>query len=238
MRERGNIWPVVAVAAAALCVLVIVPLIVERQKAGRMATVDAHVSIGDAEVSGDQGFAAKNYRWPNGEVPRTAERLRDVTGVTIAAATFLVEESLHRRMPRDAEEILTGIGRRRLIPNEWRSDQPGVLRTPHATIHLRYAPRSLTVELISVPNERVDGPAILIRIPDGENTALGTRYFESMQLDELFIRVRSHPSLTSLPQAGNHGFSNKLSSPMPTALDWNSGPRQQSNGNRMRSDRE
>ena len=183
MRERGNIWPVVAVAAAALCVLVIVPLIVERQKAGRMATVDAHVSIGDGGVSGDQASATRNYRWPNGEVPRTAERLRDVTGVTIAAATFLVEESLHRRMPQDADEILTGIGRRRLIPNEWRTDQPGVLRTPHATIHLRYAPRSLTVELISVPNERVDGPAILIRIPDSENTAVGTRYFESMQLD-------------------------------------------------------
>jgi hypothetical protein len=66
MRKRGNIWPIVAVAAAALCVLVIVPLIIERQKAGRMATVDAHVSIGDGEVSGDQDFAAKNYRWPNG----------------------------------------------------------------------------------------------------------------------------------------------------------------------------
>jgi hypothetical protein len=183
MRERGNIWPVVAVAAAALCVLVIVPLIIERQKAGRMATVDAHVSIGDGEVSGSQSSAAKTHRWPNGEVPRTAERLRDVTGVAIAAATFLVEESLHRRIPRDADAILTHIGQRRLIPNEWRNDQPGVLQTTHATIHLRYSPRNLTVELISVPNERVDGPAILIRIPDSENTAVGTRYFESMQLD-------------------------------------------------------
>ena len=59
MRERGNIWPVVAVAAAALCVLVIVPLIIERQKAGRMATVDAHVSIGDGEVSADQDSAGQ-----------------------------------------------------------------------------------------------------------------------------------------------------------------------------------
>jgi len=183
MRERENIWPIIAVAAAALCVLVIVPLLIERQKAGRMATVDAHVAISDSEVSTDQASAASNYRWPNGEVPRTAERLRDVTGVTIATATFLVEESLHGGMPRDADEILTGISRRSLIPNEWRTDQPGVLRTLHATIHLRYSPRDLTVELISAPNERVDGPAILIRIPDLENTAVGTRYFESMQLD-------------------------------------------------------
>ena len=166
-----------------------------------MATVDAHVAISDGEVSTDQDSAAKNYRWPNGEVPRTAERLRDVTGVTIATATFLVEESLHGRMPRDADEILTGIGRRRLIPNEWRTDQPGVLRTPHATIHLRYSPRNLTVELISAPNERVDGPAILIRIPDGENTAVGTRYFESMQLDGI-IYPRPFASIADIIASG------------------------------------
>src|ERR1051326_3852745 len=104
MRERGNIWPVIAVVAAALCVLIIVPFPIERQKAGRMATVDAHVSIGDGEVSDDQASAASNYRWPDGEVPRTAERLRDVTAVAIAAATCLVEESLHGHMPQDADE--------------------------------------------------------------------------------------------------------------------------------------
>ena len=201
MRQRGNVWPVVAVAAAAVCVLVIVPLIIERQKAGRMATVDAHVSIGDDEVSGDQTSAARNYHWPNGEVPRTAERLRDVTGVTIAATTFLVEESLHRRTPRDADEILAGISLRKLIPNEWRTDQPGVLQTPHATIHLRYSPLNLTVELISVPNERLDGPAILIRIPDSENTAVGTRYFESMQLDGI-IYPRPFASIADIIASG------------------------------------
>jgi hypothetical protein len=34
-----------------------------------------------------------------------------------------------------------------------------------------------------VPHERLDGPGILIRIPDTENTAVGSRYFESMALD-------------------------------------------------------
>ena len=34
-----------------------------------------------------------------------------------------------------------------------------------------------------MPNERKDGPAMLIRIPDTENTGVGPRYFESMQLD-------------------------------------------------------
>jgi hypothetical protein len=190
MRERGNVWPILVVVAAALCVLVIVPLFIERQKAGRMATVDAHVSIGDGDVSDNQASAASNYRWPNGEVPRTAERLRDVSAVAIAAATCLVEESLHGRIPRDANEIINRIDQRKLIISEWRTDEPGVLRTPHATIHLRYSPRNLTVELISVPNERIDGPAILIRIPDGENVEVGNRYFESMQLDGI---IYPHP---------------------------------------------
>ena len=39
------------------------------------------------------------------------------------------------------------------------------------------------VEVISVPLNSKDGPAILIRLPDSENTRVGARYFESMQLD-------------------------------------------------------
>jgi len=39
------------------------------------------------------------------------------------------------------------------------------------------------VEVISVPHDRRDGPAILIRLPDLENTRVGARYFESIQLD-------------------------------------------------------
>ncbi len=34
-----------------------------------------------------------------------------------------------------------------------------------------------------MPASRADGPALLIRIPDDENTAVGPRYFESMQID-------------------------------------------------------
>lgn len=39
------------------------------------------------------------------------------------------------------------------------------------------------VELISMPAVRADGPAILIRIPDDENTSVVPRYFESMNVN-------------------------------------------------------
>jgi hypothetical protein len=86
-------------------------------------------------------------------------------------------------VPHDAGQILLGIAQRQLVPTEWLTQQPGVLQMPHATVHLRYSPATLSVEIVSVPNERRDGPAILIRIPDSENTTVGARYFESMQLD-------------------------------------------------------
>ena len=39
------------------------------------------------------------------------------------------------------------------------------------------------VEVVSVPHDRKEGPALLIRLPDSENTRVGARYLESMQLD-------------------------------------------------------
>jgi hypothetical protein len=183
MRERGNIGPVISVAVGSIFVLVLVPLFIERERSGRMATVDAQVSIGDAGTAATSSLSAPQYRWPDSEVPRTADRLRDVTGVAIAAAAYVVEGSMNGRTPQNAGEIITGISRRNLIPHEWLTNQAGVLQTPHATVHLRYSPRNLNVEVVSLPNDRTDGPAILIRVPDDENTAVGTRYFESMQLD-------------------------------------------------------
>jgi hypothetical protein len=183
IRERGNIWPVVSVAAGAFFVLVVVPLIMHRQNSGRMATVDPYVTIGDGAPDSSAVRNAAAYRWPDSEVPRTAERLRDVTAVAIAATSNVVEGTMSGRSPRDAAAILIGIAQRQLIPTEWLTNQPGVLQMPHGTVHLRYSPKTFSIEVISVPNDRNDGPAILIRIPDGENITLGVRYFESTQLD-------------------------------------------------------
>jgi len=183
MREQGSIWPLVSVAGGALLVLVVIPLAIQRQGGSRMATVDAQVTIGD---TGGGSSVAENrslYRWPDSEVPRTAERLRDVTAVAIAASSSVIEGSLRGRIPRDAKELVAYIAQRQLIPAEWLTPQPDVLQTPRGAIHLRYSPKDLMVEVISVPQDRKDGPAILIRLPDLENTRVGARYFESMQLD-------------------------------------------------------
>lgn len=182
-REQGNIWPIIAVAGAAVLVLVVVPHAIQRQGGSRMATVDAQVSIGDTGSGSSLNSGSHVRRWPDSEVPRTAERLRDVTAVAIAASANVIEGSLRGRIPRDANELVSFIAQRQLIPGEWLTAEAGVLQTVRGTIHLRYSPKELMVEVISVPKDRRDGPAILIRLPDQENTRVGARYFESMQLD-------------------------------------------------------
>jgi hypothetical protein len=148
-----------------------------------MATVDAHVSIADGRNDPDSSRDPAVYRWPDSEVPRTAERLRDVTAVAIAASTYVAEGAMSGRTPRDAREITAGIAKRQLIPPDWLTNQSGVLQTAHGTLHVRYSPGTLSVEVISMPTDRSDGPAMLLRIPDDENTAVGARYFESLRLD-------------------------------------------------------
>ena len=183
IREQGNIWPLVSVAGVALLVLVVVPLAIQRQGGSRMATVDAQVTIGDTGCGSSVSGSSSVYRWPDSEVPRTAERLRDTTAVAIAASTSVIEGSLRGRIPRDVAELVAYIAQRQLIPEGWLTSEPGLLQTPGGTIHVRYSPQDLMVEVISVPQDRRDGPAILIRLPDLENTRVGARYFESMQLD-------------------------------------------------------
>jgi hypothetical protein len=182
-RERGKVWPMVSVLVGAFFVLVVVPLILHRQTSARMATVDPNVTIGDGPATHLPARENPSYRWPDSEVPRTAERLRDATAVAIAATTNVLDGVMHNQMPRDAPAILKNIAERQLIPVEWLTSEPGVLAMPHGTVHLRYLRQPLTIEVISAPNDRNDGPAILIRIPDLENTGVGSRYFESMQLD-------------------------------------------------------
>jgi len=184
-REQGNIWPIVSVAGAAILVLVVVPLAIQRPGGGRMATVDARVTIGDTGSGSSLSGTSPVYRWPDSEVPRTAERLQDVTAVAIAASTSVIEGSLRGRIPRDTAELVAYIAERQLIPVDWLASEPGVLQTPRGTIYLRYLPKDLMVEVISAPRDRKDGPAILIRLPDSENTSVGARYFESMQLDAI-----------------------------------------------------
>src|SRR5437588_188063 len=126
IRERGNIWPVISVAAGAFFVLAVMPLILHRQQSGQMATVDAQVTSGDGGSESLTNATNATYRWPDSEVPRTTERLRDLTAVAIAASSNIVDGAIHRQPPRDANDVLNRIAQRQLIPIAWLTQQPGI----------------------------------------------------------------------------------------------------------------
>lgn len=172
-----------------------------------MATVDAQVSIADGRNDPASSRDTLAYRWPDSEVPRTAERLRDVTAVAIAASTYVIEGAMTGHTAHDAGEIAAGITQQRqLIPAEWLTKQSGVLQTVHGTLHIRYSPDTLSVEVISMPASRADGPAILIRIPDNENTTVGPRYFESMSVDGILYPNPFAP----IPEVISAGWQQRL----------------------------
>src|SRR6266568_6372547 len=98
-RERGNVWPVVCVIAVALVVLILPVVIHHRQASARMATIDAQVTIGDSKTDLNSERESATYRWPDSEVPRTAERLRDVTAVAIAASTYVTQGAISGHVP-------------------------------------------------------------------------------------------------------------------------------------------
>ena len=73
-RELGNIWPLISVVFIAFLVLVILPLLLQRQRTSRMATVEANVSIGDGGDRSEDAISTPTHRWPDSEVPHTPER--------------------------------------------------------------------------------------------------------------------------------------------------------------------
>src|SRR5437899_508076 len=91
IRERGNIWPVISVAAGAFFVLVVMPLILHRQNSGRMATVDPQVTIGDAVSDTTAASNSPAYRWPDSAVPRSMES-RQVDGISVPNAFAPIPE--------------------------------------------------------------------------------------------------------------------------------------------------
>jgi hypothetical protein len=106
-RGRGNIWPVVCVIAVAFLVLILPVVIRHRRVSAQMATINAQVTIGDSKTDPTSNRDSAMYRWPDSEVPRTAERLRDVTAVAIAASTYVAQGAMSGHVPRDAGEIAT-----------------------------------------------------------------------------------------------------------------------------------
>jgi hypothetical protein len=138
-------------------------------------SVDPTVSIERAQNHDSSNPRTANVM-PNlpddGEVYRTAERLREASAVALAAALYVAGEQVNRRYPQSADSVIAGIRSAGLLAPGITGDGRAMLRSQFARVLLRFRSEPSAIEAISVPNSREDGPALMVRIPgagpDGE----------------------------------------------------------------------
>jgi hypothetical protein len=125
---------------------------------------------------------------PDGEVERTALRVREVSALVIGLTLFTVNEGLARRSIANIEMLTQRfIARGLLPPGIERHDANGVLSSGHAVIYVRYRPDPVAVEIVSLGRERLDGPAIIGRIATGSDENADAAIFIARELGNVAL---------------------------------------------------
>jgi hypothetical protein len=157
--------------------------------AARRQRVNAHVEIADPLIEAvvarsTSGAPAKGL--PDGEVERTAARVRDVSALTMGLTLFAVNEGLNRRAITNVGTLVTRFAARGLLPpGVGQNAAQGVLESERALIYVRYRPEPLAVEVVSVGRERPDGPSLIGRIATGADEEAGASLFVAHGLGDI-----------------------------------------------------
>jgi hypothetical protein len=153
------------VAAAALGLTV---LLANYLTPRNIPSVDPTVSIERAQGDDSSSSRAANVT-PNlpddGEVYRTAERLREASAVALAAGLYVAGEQVNRRYPQTADSVIAGLRSAGLLPPSITVDGRAMLLSHFARLLIRFRPETLAIEVIDIPHSREDGPALMVRIP-------------------------------------------------------------------------
>ncbi|MEP7342606.1 MAG: hypothetical protein ABI977_33065 [Acidobacteriota bacterium] len=157
----------------------------------RRGRVNAHVEIADPVIENivartTLGVPAKDL--PDGEVERTAARVRDASALTMGLTLFAVNEGLNRRAITNVGTLVGRFAARSLLPPGVRQNTaPGVLESERAMIYVRYRPEPLAIEILSVGRERLDGPALIGRIAAGGDEDAGASLFIARGLGDVLL---------------------------------------------------
>jgi hypothetical protein len=119
-----------------------------------------------------------------GEVSRTEERIRETTALGLATSLFAANESLSQRIPPTADALLTSVNLARLLPPGIHlTDRSGFVSSARSDLHMCYQPEPLEIEIVSIGKERIDGPALILRLTQEGDPQL----FIATRLDEITI---------------------------------------------------
>lgn len=156
--------------------------------------LDSRISFQDGRARGAKADEARSKRSTSsvifdGEIYRTEGRLREASAIAIAASLTGVASATEKQPVHDVSELLNGIETRGLLPPgiEYIPDR-NLLVSEHSTIHVRLRPRPFSVEVLSLGRERLDGAALLLRVPDEQqNPKQPVRYFYSLKLENIKV---------------------------------------------------
>jgi len=194
---RWKISPAVVVGATALT---IVGVSLAASLVRRVGVIEPHVLI--VEETAAEGVISLERRpltppAMDGEVIRTTERVREVSALMMGLVLYATRERIEGRTPRTVDELLAGVTSSGLVPPGLTPHgQSGTLiathRTRvgtaiHGTLYVRYRPEPLGVEVIAIGQERRDGPAIMMRLPDEETGSEGAGFLMATRLDAVVV---------------------------------------------------
>jgi hypothetical protein len=162
----------------------------------RTGSVDPRVNLGNDQTQQiverrQQQQVGAFIAVAEGEVSRTEERIREATALATAASLFAVSEFLNGRAPASVTALLDGLNRVGLMPPGVQlDDAQGNVTCSHGKLFIRYRPEPLGIEVVSLGKVRLDGPALLIRVPDNGNSGMseeGAGLYLATRLDEITV---------------------------------------------------
>jgi hypothetical protein len=153
----------------------------------RSYRVKARVEIAspEIEIAGDrQSTAINTSNLTDGEVARTATRVRDATGLLMGLAAIGVTEQMKDRNPSSADSLIRLMAERNLFPPGISpTSVKGTLISDRATIYVRYRSHPLGIEIVSLGRERLDGPALIVRLDAGSDDNSGALLLIARKID-------------------------------------------------------
>lgn len=160
----------------------------------RSGKVDPHVSLTENQaqeiVEKQRQQQVRSFMAASeGEVSRTEERIREAAALATASGLFAARESLDKRTPpASVTALLTGVYNAGLLPPGMQLvDSSGGVSSLRGQLFVRYRPEPLGIEVVSVGKDRIDGPALLVRVPDEGTSEDGARLYLATRLDEITV---------------------------------------------------
>lgn len=179
MKQSARHWllqPHIIVLVTALGV--VGGLLLLRVFAARRQQVTARVEVAAPQIEDASPKASASplpRALPDGEVERTATRVREVSALVMGLTLLAVQEAITGHAVTSSEALTERFVARQLLPPTIRpATARAVLESDTAVLYVRYRVEPLALEVVSLGRTPEDGPPIIGRIVTGrdEHSAL------------------------------------------------------------------